>query len=470
MKKGALQRLDFSGPLEAAGFVLLTGFAALAPLVHAVTESARLAIGGGAPPAQEGYLLAFCAFTIAAIIFLSGFRSHTVRLAAVPLAATALLAFLGVVQLLPVPETVLARIAPVNLRIYHETAQILDVFGRRDSPAVRISIAPEETVYVVLLLLSSAALFLAAAQILTNRPRRRFFASVLCASALAHVLLGIARSGSLEERLRGAFANPNHFGAYLGIVLAIAFAALWTEMLRDSDAGSSDPGVGMEKRLLRLGARFVVWAGILAGILLTRSRGAILAAAVTTVVLFVLGTRHRRARSRRPALAAAGAAGILVVLIVAAAGFFLRFGDTDPRDLGSDTRVRLWETSLQAWRQFPVVGSGLGAFPEAFRRVQPRELNFLVEHAHSDPLQLLVTGGSIGAALGALLFVSLFVLLLRAWRRQKHREESAFAFAGIGALLSVTLHGLVEFNFSIPVIPATLACVLGAAWAAAPDR
>lgn len=471
MRRSVLRKLDFSGPLEAAAYFLLIGFAAAAPLVHALAESARLAIGGGAPPAQEGYLLASCAFTIAATTFLSGFRSHSLRLAAVPLAAAGLLALLGLVQLLPVPETVLARIAPVNLRIYHETAQIMDVFVREGAPDARISIAPSETLYVVLLVLSYAAIFVAAVQLMTNRPRRRFFAAALCASALLHVVLGVLRAGSLEERLRGAFGNPNHFGAYLGILLAIAFAVLWTEILRDSDAsGSPDPGVGMERRLLRLGARFLVWAGILAGILLTRSRGAILAAAATTVVLLALGTRHRRARSRRPALAAAGTAGILVIGIVAAGGLLLRFNDADPRDLGSDTRLRLWETSLQAWRQFPVVGSGLGAFPEAFRRVQPRELNFLVEHAHSDPLQLLVTGGSIGAALGALLFVSLFVLLLRAWRRQKHREESAFVLAGIGALLSVALHGLVEFNLSIPVIPATLACVLGAAWAAAPDR
>jgi hypothetical protein len=41
------------------------------------------------------------------------------------------------------------------------------------------------------------------------------------------------------------------------------------------------------------------------------------------------------------------------------------------------------------------------------------------------------------------------------------------ALAGVGALLSLTLHGLVEFNLSVPIIPATLACALGVAWSAA---
>lgn len=61
----------------------------------------------------------------------------------------------------------------------------------------------------------------------------------------------------------------------------------------------------------------------------------------------------------------------------------------------------------------------------------------------------------------------MLALLLRAWMRQEHREESAFALAGTGVLISLMLHGLVEFNMSIPAIPATLALMLGVAWAAA---
>ena len=117
-----------------------------------------------------------------------------------------------------------------------------------------------------------------------------------------------------------------------------------------------------------------------------------------------------------------------------------------------------------------MVGSGLGTFREAFRRVQPRDLAGLVEQAHSDPLQLLVTGGLVGELLGILLFVSLYVLLFRAWRRQKHREEAALILGGLGALFSLNLHGMLDFNLSIPPIPALLSGVLGAVWAAGRSR
>jgi hypothetical protein len=56
--------------------------------------------------------------------------------------------------------------------------------------------------------------------------------------------------------------------------------------------------------------------------------------------------------------------------------------------------------------------------------------------------------------------------LLTGWLQQRHREENAFVLAAFGALLALTIHGVFEFNMSIPAIPATLAVMLGAGWAA----
>ena len=159
-------------------------------------------------------------------------------------------------------------------------------------------------------------------------------------------------------------------------------------------------------------------------------------------------------------------AGVGLAAFIGGPAALARFVASDARDFRGGTRLELWKISVEAWRDFPWLGSGLGSFADAFRRVQPREMNFLVEQAHSDPLQLLVTGGVAGVALGTLLYGSLFAILIASWHAQKHREESAFILAGIGALLSLTLHGFVEYNMSIPAIPATLACALGMAFGA----
>jgi O-antigen ligase len=368
----------------------------------------------------------------------------------------------------PLPGPLLAQISPVSSKIYHETGQILALFGRQPALAPRISIAPSETANAILLVLAYLALFLSAQRLLGNRARRRTFVFVLLAAATAHVAIAAAVQIG-ETRLRGTFANPDHFGGYLEISLATAFGVLWAEVLLNAERarGSMDAGERVESRLLPLAGRIVAWAIIAVGIGLTQSRGAIAASLAATAFMLLLAMLHPRAHRRRVWRGAlAVAAGLLFVGLIAGRVALLRFIASDAREFRGGTRLELWKTSLEAWKEFPWLGSGLGSFADAFRRVQPRELNFLVEQAHSDPLQLLVTAGVVGAGLGLLLYGSLLATLLRSWYRQRHREESAMVLAGIGALLSLTLHGLVEYNMSIPAIPATLACVLGMAVAA----
>ncbi len=429
-----------------------------------------MAMGGGAVGPVGNTLLCSIAFLIAALTFVSGRSLASTRPLAIPLGAVAALALLGAVQLLPLPEGILESIAPVNSIIYHETAESLGLFGHA-SPAARISIAPTETVDTILLLLCYACLFFSTTSLLDNRSRRRLAVGVLLASAVVQIVLAAALQSG-ENRVHGPFTNPDHFAGYLEIALALAFGALWAEILtsRDRAAEAIERAERFERRFPAMAGRLLLWSLIAAGIALTESRGGMLAAGATTLFLFAAAILHRRSRAHSRAAAATGIAlllGALFVGVAVGAPRFYRFLETDPRDLAGNTRVALWKTSLAAWREFPYVGSGLGTFREAFRRVQPRELHGLIEQAHNDFLQLAVTGGAVGAVLGVLLFASLFALLMRAWARQRHREESALALAGLGALLSLTLHGLVEFNLSIPIIPATLACVLGASWAAA---
>jgi O-antigen ligase len=207
------------------------------------------------------------------------------------------------------------------------------------------------------------------------------------------------------------------------------------------------------------------------GIGLTRSRMGITAAVVTTLLLVAFSLLHRGSGRRRKqyAMIVGGMllAGLLVVALTTREIPLVRFLASDPRDPQFDSRSQIWAVSIQAWKQFPLLGSGLGTFRDAFRRVQPVDLPGLFEQAHSDSLQLLVTGGWISVVIALAAFVALFAILSRAWWNQQHREESAIAIASLAAAFSLLLHGIAEFNFSIPAIPATLAVVLGAGWTAA---
>ncbi len=427
---------------------------------------------GGGVPAPARRALAAAAFLIAAAAFLSPGRRPRIVSTRVPVAAMIAIAILGAVQLFPFPASALERLSPVSTVIYHETAEILRLFGKAPRWKPRISIAPEQTLDAIRLVLAEVALFAATIRLSQTRSRRRVLTAVVAASAIAQIAL-FAPGQIGAERLRGAFPNANSFAGYLEIALAVAFGMLWTEVLvgPDRERAGTERAERLERRLMPMAWRILAFSCVAIGIGLTQSRGAITAAMLTTLALLALATAHPRARARR---VWAGILALFVALatVAAVAGRvpLLRFLSSESRDLHGGTRFEIWKASIEAWRQFPILGSGLGSFADAFRRVQPRGLNAVLEQAHSDPLQLLVTGGAAGLALGIVLYVSLFAVLARGWWLQAHREESAVALAGIGALFSLTLHGLIEFNMSIPAVPLTLAVVLGLSIAAARAR
>jgi hypothetical protein len=438
---------------------MLLLLAAAAPFVSSVVLPATV---GGHPAPVGTAAVQFFALLTAAIALLSRSAIRSLRPLGIPLAAVTGLGLLGLFQLLPLPEGVLQRIASVNLQIYHETAQLLSLFGRSADLLPRVSIAPGGTVRALLDLSAACALFLAAAGLLRSRSRRRLFFGVLLAAGIAGALaVGIGRP---FENPAEPVARP--LTAWFGILLCGAFGVLWAEVLTNSDRAqdSEDRSERFERRFGPIAGRALVWLAIATGLALCRSWAAVVTAAVTTLLMISLALRRRSGdRVRRLGAAAAIAVGGLLIAGRLAA-------QTAPPAPGLSQTSLLWRTALDAWRDFPIVGAGLGSFAEAFRRVQTRELAGLVDIAPSSPLHILVTGGVVGLLLAATALLSLLVLLYRAWRSQPHREESALALGAFGALAFWLLDGLLEFNALPAFVPATLAAVLGAGWAASQAR
>jgi O-antigen ligase len=450
---------DRERPLESISFFLLIVFVASAPLQWgAVLPSGQLRI--------EVF-----AFVIAALALWSGRIERHLEIGALPLVFLTGLAILGVIQLIPLPETLLAVLSPRSAEVYADTNRILQSWNE---PALRgrISIAPAATRFATLFVAALACLGASCLHLLSTRSRRRTFLAALLGSAVVQTMIAVSTFGPRTTgRIAGPFINPNHFAGYLEVVLACALAVLWREVLlsRERSRGSRDRGERIERRLLPISLAALLVGVVGVGIGLTRSRGGVAAATLMVIIFVTFALSHRRIQRRTRA------AMLGVLMLALAVGFIvatakrepvLRYLESDPREIAADTRVALWKTSLDAWREYPILGAGLGAYREAYRPHQPREIQALVEQAHSDPIQMLVTGGLLGLLLSAGVAITSLALLIRQFYRQSHREESAFVLAGIGAIVVIALHGLVEFNLSIPAIPATLACVVGFSLAA----
>jgi O-antigen ligase len=480
-RRGTAGTADILRYLGAAAGVVLAAVIAGAPLPFA-------SVGRGAETALQ--VAAFLAFALA----VGGApKLRALGPAAAPALALAGVALCGLAQAGRLPAAAVGVLSPERLRLERQAAAALAPGGERERGApsrasgdeagqatpprvsvgepgrTALSLAPRASRAAALGWVALAACLAAAALVGADRVRRRWLAVALGAAALFEVLFAtrhlLAGSPTIwgvpvpsgGPRLRGTFVNPNHFATYLEIALAAAFAWGWWSWRRMREAPSA------ERRLLLAAPPAILWLTLFAALALTRSRAG-LAAALAAVVLqgLLLAAAQRRLR-----LAPVGLVlGLVGVGAVAAAGLQQGLGrllGTSAYEVTWGARAELYRAALGLWRDFPLAGTGLGTFAEAFPMVQPPGLVGTYLHAHNDWLELLVTTGVVGAALVVWGLWRLLARLSRVLLGGHRSEDRAAALAALGALASLAIHEGLDFGLTTPANAFTLAIVCGAA-------
>jgi O-antigen ligase len=106
--------------------------------------------------------------------------------------------------------------------------------------------------------------------------------------------------------------------------------------------------------------------------------------------------------------------------------------------------------SLKIFVQKPVLGWGLGTFPEIYSQFSTLFTNLQVGMAHNDYLQLLVETGALGFATMLWFLLTLF---RSAFKKLKHSGFDANVAVTLAAVLGVSgilVHSFVDFNLQIP--------------------
>ena len=426
---------------------------------------APLPAGSVTPAGQLVFrLLAWTLFLLALVA-----RARPSRRSLLPAVALAGVAALGFVQSCPWPAAMAAVASPEHARLAAQAAELTEAEGPPSFVPLALNGGTARS--AALSWLAAAALLAAVLVAGRRATHRRWLLAALAAAALAQLGVGLARletssAGSLasvllrpEGRLRGSFANPNHLSLLLEIAMAAVAAWAWVE-LRRRRRGLAGGG-------LRPVLPLAVWLALLAGVVLTGSRAGLAAAVLGTVAqvaaVLVAGGRRR---------AAAGAALALVLGLGALALVGTRLGIRRYETLSVfetilRSRVLVTLPALELWQRFPVTGTGLGTFEDAFPMVASDELApILWNRAHNNPLELLVTGGAVGLGLGLVALLAMLPTIWRGLRGAVALEDRAAAVAAAGALAAAGLHELFDFGLVIPANALALLVVLGSAMAA----
>jgi putative inorganic carbon (HCO3(-)) transporter len=199
------------------------------------------------------------------------------------------------------------------------------------------------------------------------------------------------------------------------------------------------------------------WCLALASValLLTQSRGGLLAFAAMLMVSAYLLAPDRKTRMRRLAL-------VLVACLVAAAvaGFFFqRLGEID--DYTAVSRLTIWGGAFTVFARSPVVGAGFGNLRPLMGGLVGLPEGWMGD-AHNLYLELLAESGLVGFIAFAFLIVS----ALRAARRCMRQSRDEFirlnGIAAFAAICGVLAHGAVDYLFhTTPQVAALFFLALG---------
>ncbi|MDP3542414.1 MAG: O-antigen ligase family protein [Elusimicrobiota bacterium] len=333
-------------------------------------------------------------------------------------------------------------------------------------PAGPFTAAESATNSAALLWGAYAALLWSVPQVITTHRAARRYARLLLGLGAALAAQGVLQAATGGGRLywvratelTGTFAsyyNRDHAANFFLMALAMGLGVVWSKRSWPQVDGPSPERV---RELAGLGA---LAALILAGVLATGSRGALLVMPLTAMLVgfagagFVLDARVRRLR----AAAFLAAASFVVFFCFQVVGASAEAGAQTDRAV--TMRFFMYRDALPWLADSPLFGTGLGSFETVYPSYQDASLGGLAKHAHSDWLELALETGLPGLLAGLAGALLLAVVSVRAWLAAGSSEMRALIGGALGAAAAFALHALIDFPFQIPGNAAVFLGIVG---------
>lgn len=420
-----------------------------------------LALGGRHDVGRLVYA-ASVALSALALAARAGLLKNSLQTPVWPSILAALAISIPVVQVLPLPQPVLAFLAPGH-------AELLPLWTA-DSPFGEwrtVSLAPQETVEAIALLLTHTLLFF----VLVNRLKevsdiRRLLGGIGIV-ALGMAALGVLQSLSSNGKALWVYDHPyNRFGAgvqaaftnrnHLAHFLAFGVAALAPIVLIHAGSQSTSFSPRRKAKLsprLLLGAVAIVF--LLMTLLATMSRGGVAAMAAGLAV--ALTVRWCVGGFRLAEAVGLAAIGCAVLIAVSSFDYErvtnrlddLVSGQIEQLDANSGRRL-IWEANAEAFFANPWFGNGAGShryvYPAYFDGPSAKEYT----HAESGYLQIASECGVAGLTVLFLALLTVCWWVLCGLRQARTPERGLIGACLAGGLVVSVTHSVVDFVWYVP--------------------
>lgn len=419
-------------------------FFVCAAFVVAILLFAPLIFGGNRPLPQM--VIELASLVLFALLLFCKSALSTLPRSLLVLAFAALA--LSLLQLIPVPNSLWEALPG---RAFYADALSIALPEKGTEVFRQISLTPAASELGIYALLPALVVMLAIGKLPSRYVLYCLYAFLFIAFFQAAFALIQSATGVPGV---GTYANRNHLAGMLVMALPLALGLMSSKIGRSFGRSRVSGGlrgmVGYISNVPGMNAvmLFAMCSILISlGIIFSRSRTGI---AMMMLGLFLSALLFGRLMGKKKSIQLSGLILIVVTTLAIEIGLapvVSRFGLDTAVD---DARWSIFSHAYEGLLNFFPLGSGIGSFPEVFRRFQPDSISGFVNHAHNGYLEYVFEGGVF--ALG--IIVSFIVIYIIRWVviLREEREDILY-YVQIGAGISVLLlgfHEIFDFNMYIP--------------------
>ena len=347
------------------------------------------------------------------------------------------------IQLIPLPAAVVSFISPA-------TARTRDFYSISKMNFMPLSFDPYLTIHELLKAAAFFIVFFISSIVFRDREKLTKMIILLTVFGFCLAVFGIVQKATWNDKIYwvreltaggtpfGPFVNRNHFAGFIGMLVPLGLAYTLTREARE--------------KYIFFGFLTVIMT---LSLFFSLSRGGIVSffAGMALFSMLIVITRVRKRKMWAVAAFLITVAAYLVYLGIDP--IIERFYQTD---VSKEQRIIVWQSTLTAFKDFWLTGSGLGTFIDMFHLYSPAPVQSIYDHAHNDYLEYMLETGMIGVAL-LLTFAGL--LLYPVAKADFQGKRGMIRIGVISSVLSMIMHSIFDFNLHILSNMLLFALVLG---------
>jgi O-antigen ligase/Tfp pilus assembly protein PilF len=421
------------------------------------------------------------------LFFLSGFKKKSLFHEVPGLVPLILLGAYIFAQIVPLPPGLVRFFSPATFTLYGETVGSIEPIGW-----ISLSINPKATLSEFFRFSAYLSIYILTVQLLTNRDDLRntikiviVFATLLAIQAMIQHFMTFTGGVYASHKIFwfrdlahggapfGPYVNRNHYAGWMGMIFPMALGMFLFHQPPGGYRSFREKIVGFlthnEANSHILFGVSVILTSVT--IFLTLSRGGIISLCLASLFFACMVTAIKPGHRKGGMMV-----GVFIIVLLCVGWFgwepiFQRFDSI--RDGHGDIagqRLTIWKDSLNIARDFPVTGSGFGTFKDIYPKYRHFSGNLIVKHAENDYLEFMAGGGIVGVFLilwflGIVLYKS-----ARAFRKRKDTYSAYLYLGTLSGIVSILIHGLIDFNLHIGANGLYFFFLLGVAVSAANTR